>query len=422
MSDLLASGRQSVRRFGSVATVGAAMLLMGLTVSVATQAHEITKGPAGLAFYTPPAPLPAGQHGDLIWARRLTNKQKLPAAAQNWRVLYRSTNVAGEPVAVSGTVAIPKGTPPKGGWPVISWTHGTTGVADVCAPSRNDGASYQQGAYINLMNASLNKWVKKGYVVAQTDYEGLGTPGPHPYLVGDSEARSATDIVYAARQLGSPMSRDWIVMGHSQGGGAAVYTAVLGPLYGTGLDLKGAVAISPDSFLTAQMEYTEKHIDSLPASPAMMGVLDGAAAVAPGVNVASLLTPLGKKVNAVAQHNCLAGIAAYAHKHKITKMSQLFKADADYSAVNQAFTTYDDTQNVRPTVSLLVLQADNDEEALKRFTDRMVDRFRIVGVPVQYHVVHAVKKGAANTFHRATVPDTLHYAMKWVDKRLPAGH
>src|SRR5699024_2113962 len=94
----------------------------------------IPEGPEGSAFYTPPQPLPSGTHGDVIRSRNLNNDAALTDAAQNWLLLYRSTDIHGNTIAVSGTVAIPKGAPPEGGWPVISWTHGTTGIADICAP------------------------------------------------------------------------------------------------------------------------------------------------------------------------------------------------------------------------------------------------------------------------------------------------
>ena len=70
---------------------------------------------------------------------------------------------------MSGTVAIPKGKAPKGGWPVVSWAHGTIGAADACAPSK----IAMPGAYDQKL---LNRWLKAGYAVVRTDYEGLGTP------------------------------------------------------------------------------------------------------------------------------------------------------------------------------------------------------------------------------------------------------
>ena len=86
--------------------------------------------PEGLAFYLPPSPLAAAA-GQVIWSRLLTGAAALPGAAENLLVLYHSTTLAGRDTAVSGTISIPAGQPPAGGWPVLSWAHGTTGIADI---------------------------------------------------------------------------------------------------------------------------------------------------------------------------------------------------------------------------------------------------------------------------------------------------
>src|SRR4051812_9394927 len=94
------------------------------------------QGPKGAAFYTPPKPLPGKRHGDIVWAHPLAKSRAVPAAGRTTLLLYRSNAVDGHPVAVSGTLMVPRGTPPKGGWPIVTWAHGTTGVADSCAPSK----------------------------------------------------------------------------------------------------------------------------------------------------------------------------------------------------------------------------------------------------------------------------------------------
>src|SRR5207248_1880631 len=226
---------------------GAALLLtIGLGALWAGSAVAVQQGPAGRAFYTPPSPLPGERHGDLIRWRRLQMSARLHAAgaANNFLILYRSTSVDGKPIAVSGTVAIPKGTPPQGGWPVISWAHGTSGGADPCAPSL-DGPDHHATGDIPYTNNLLNKWVKAGYVVLRTDYEGLGTPGPHLFGIGHSEARGVIDIVRAARQLDSDIGRRWLVAGHSQGGQAALFAAADAARWAPELKLRGAIALAP---------------------------------------------------------------------------------------------------------------------------------------------------------------------------------
>ena len=156
-----------------------------MTTTIGTPSGQAaTPGPEGLAFYVPPSPLAAGAAGQVIWSRQLTGAAALPDAAENLLVLYHSRTLAGQDTAVSGTISIPPGQPPAGGWPVLSWAHGTTGVADICAPSR-DAPCHPSHIYNQLADATLNQWVKRGYVVLKTDYEGLGTPGT-PSLPGGS--------------------------------------------------------------------------------------------------------------------------------------------------------------------------------------------------------------------------------------------
>src|SRR5260221_6763100 len=145
------------------------------SVGAALLAAVITVGPAGIPFYTPPNPLPAARHGDVIWARPLTTAAALPSAASNTLVLYHTTALTGADRAVSGTVAIPKGKPPAGGWPVISWAHGTTGNGPTCTPSLDMETSALH-PLVAPVNAALDTLVAHGYAVVRTDYAGQSTP------------------------------------------------------------------------------------------------------------------------------------------------------------------------------------------------------------------------------------------------------
>src|SRR3954452_19856837 len=112
-----------MRRYPALSLLLFALLL----VAVPTASAKVRTGPSGNAFYTPPSKLPGKTHGDVIWARKLTGQPALAQASSNRLGLYRSTGIDGKPVAVSGTVSLPKGKAPKGGWPVVTWAHGTTG-------------------------------------------------------------------------------------------------------------------------------------------------------------------------------------------------------------------------------------------------------------------------------------------------------
>jgi len=135
-----------------------------------------------------------------------------------FRITYHSRTVGNADIAVTGLVVLPFGAPPPGGWPIITYGHSTTGIADVCAPSAHLG-----WAPTDVWNALLDRRM----AIAATDYEGLGGPGRHPYLVGTSEAHSMIDAVRAARQLSrGRIGTRYMALGHSQGGHAAVFTAV----------------------------------------------------------------------------------------------------------------------------------------------------------------------------------------------------
>lgn len=223
-----------------LALVAVACSSGGSSSSTATTARTVATiaAPAGLPeFYAVPDPLPDGAHGDLIKAEPVTAEG---LNGSLWRVMYLSESVQGDPIAVTGLVAVPSGTAPEGGWPVITWAHGTTGIADSCAPSL-DPSNIDR-----LANALLDA----GYAVTATDYEGQGTPGRHPYIAGVSEGRGVVDIVTAARQMPEVDASDrYVIWGHSQGGHAAVFAGHIAADWAPELDLLGVVAGAPPSQL-----------------------------------------------------------------------------------------------------------------------------------------------------------------------------
>jgi len=208
-------------------------------------ADPMDNAPAGDAFYTPPVPLPDGDRGDPIYQRRLDNAVAALDDGDNWLVLYRSQDAHGNTVATSGIIAVPRTEPPAGGFSVISWAHGTVGVADLCAPSRDHPSSqaHPMNVYVHTL---LNAFLREGWVVVMTDYEGLGvTDRRHPYLLGVSEAAGVLDIVRAARRLFSTrICSRFAIVGHSQGGQAALFAASHAPAWDD-LDLVGVAAIAP---------------------------------------------------------------------------------------------------------------------------------------------------------------------------------
>ena len=214
------------------------ILIWRITILAALSASLIMFATSAEA--TPRRVRPAGGMGALLAVEPIAAP---PGASAAYRIHYRSSNSKGRPVVVSGLIAIPTGQAPKGGRPVVSWGHGTTGVADECAPSRTPASAFRS---VTGLNAMLNR----GEVVVATDYLGLGMPGVHPYLDGDSAARSMIDAVRAVRRLpGAQAGNRFVAWGFSQGGHATLFVADRAAAYAPELHLVGAAAASPPTQL-----------------------------------------------------------------------------------------------------------------------------------------------------------------------------
>jgi hypothetical protein len=197
------------------------------------------------SFYDPPANLPDGPPGTIIRSEPISTTD---ASMRVTRVLYTSTGANDRPIAVSGVVVAPAAAAPAGGWPVVAWAHGTTGVVSRCAPSLEE-----EGGIADI--PELATLIRAGNVVVATDYVGLGTPGLHPYLVGESEGRAVLDSIRAARTLlADQTSETSAVFGHSQGGHAALFSAALAASYAPELRVVGAAPMAPPTDLGELME------------------------------------------------------------------------------------------------------------------------------------------------------------------------
>lgn len=309
------------------------------------------------------------QRGKLIDSRPLTNAAALPSASKNRFVTYVSEGVGGKRITVTGTVAVPKGTPPPGGWPVLSWAHGTTGTADACAPSA-DTANGPAHDYLALTEQYLDKWVANGFAVVQTDYEGLGTPGGHPYMNGASEANTVTDIVRAARKADHRIGRDWFVAGHSQGGQATLYTAAAAQKP-RDVRLKGAVAIAPGSNMSQTAQYVKAQYPGAEiALPFLFVLLNGAHAADPTFVPEDLLTDDAAAVAKAGRTDaCLAQLKQLS---KNLPLTNVFRADADLTR----FENYYDSQEalgLTVKVPTLVAQGTADREVSPAATQNIVN-------------------------------------------------
>jgi len=209
-------------------------------------------------FYEPPEPLPAVPPGAPLRAE-LFDAYIAPGVrlrARAWRVLYRSTDAVGRPSAVSGTVLIPLHAGLRE-LPLLGFAIGTHGIGDGAAPSRllPLGLEWEAG----LMCLAL----ARGYALAVTDYQGLGTPGDHTFMVGRVLGMNVLDAMRAARALEPehlPAGGDAAVVGYSEGGAAAAWAAQLEQSYAPELALAGVAA----GAAAADVELAGPRLDGTP--------------------------------------------------------------------------------------------------------------------------------------------------------------
>jgi acetyl esterase/lipase len=232
---LLASGNNWRARMRSSMSIAAGLAVGCLMLAAPADAQST-------AFYAASVAELAGEPGSLIRSEALFGA---PLGSKAYRVLYRSTGLQGQRIAVSGVVVVPNAAPPSGGHPVVAWAHPTTGVATKCAPSLKQEVMYSI--------PGLDDMLKRGFAVTATDYPGLGTIGEHPYLVGISEGRAVLDSVRAVRALVGASER-FAVWGHSQGGHAALWTGEIAVKYAPELKIVGVAAAAPASELALLFE------------------------------------------------------------------------------------------------------------------------------------------------------------------------
>jgi pimeloyl-ACP methyl ester carboxylesterase len=310
-------------------------------------------------------------------------------------------------IAVSGVVFVPKSAVDSGGnngggnsHPILSYAHGTTGLGDKCAPSKN-GATEAR-----ILTAAV---LSRGFVVVATDYEGLGTPGVHPYLVGLSEGRGVLDAARAAVNLGMATSAQSpvLVWGHSQGGGAALFAAELAPTYAPDLHVEGAIAGAPAVELASLGASLASAQTSAVSGFAFMAIA-GFKAAYPTLDLSAFLTAKGIAETEKAGVQCI---------ETVTDLNG--KNIADYMTANpitvEPYSTYlnENTPGQVPTpVPIFIYHGESDELVPVTTSELYLKRTCKVG---GFTVLRTTYKGGT---HVGVIPLALNDIAKWIDDRV----
>ncbi|MCF4553224.1 lipase family protein [Acinetobacter baumannii] len=330
-------------------------------------------------------------------------------AAESSILTYKMLGQSGQEVQATSLVFTPNTPPPVGGWPIVVWAHGTTGVADVCAPSK--------AALADSTKDLISKLLAAGYVVVAPDYEGLGTPGIHPFLNVKSEAFSITDAVVAARNYLSQRnlltSKKWITVGHSQGGHAALGAAQYASR--AQLDYKGTVAVAPASNLGSILVDGEAQVANAPidikiGTYAQLDtytalVTAGIRNTQPSFDYGQVFTSQISSIAAQAENLCSGplygafyeGMSNYAKDHNGT-LDGFTRTQPNFMAVPLVKTFLEkDSQplQVKVTTPIIIYQGIADPIVPKLATDLLISNATTVGTKINSYVTGNWDHGTA---------------------------
>jgi alpha-beta hydrolase superfamily lysophospholipase len=352
------------------------------------------------SFYDPPAPLPPAPPGALIRSEPFAGYE-LPPGAHAVRMLYHSRARDGRDVATSAVLLLPGGTPPVGGWPVIAWAHGTSGVARQCAPSLMRDVEYG--------SEGLMPMVAAGFAVIATDYAGLGTPGPHEY---DNKIAQANDVVYsvpAAHSVDPSLGARWVAIGHSQGGVAVWGVAELeASLHDPGY--AGAISVAGDMEFDT-FEAHDSH--TYAAITAMYWPLTafGIRASYPSFDPARLLTPpfLERYIDVTTKGCWYYAYAAAVEVPRQPAVRPGWEQIPELQQYNE-----DSRSAIRPIKGpLLILAGDDDQSVDFPNIRNGVTRACKLGLPIEF--VH--RRGLD---HDPLMEKTIELQLAWTRDRLAA--
>ncbi|MDI6102250.1 alpha/beta fold hydrolase [Actinoplanes sp. NEAU-A12] len=295
----------------------------------------------------------------------------LSALATGKRIHYLTTNINGGLITATGLVLTPK-TGKKNR--VVAWGHGTTGLADSCAPSTNQAVFWEEA------RVAVAELLSRGWTVAAPDYPGLGTPQPHPYLIGASAGRSMIDNVRAARHLDAALSTQYVVDGHSQGGSGALFANQLAPSYDGNLVLKGSAAIAPLSNAQEIIPY----IAGTDVQGYLVMALYGVNAVEPSFDPKSVLAGPAEAKLGVLQTGCLYEILETYEKFKA---KQLVEGGVVPDAVVAKMASYFNPLQTAPSAPILLVHGTDDEAVPYFLSEILADQILAYGVPLTFQTV-----------------------------------
>ncbi|MHB1008986.1 MAG: lipase family protein [Propionibacteriaceae bacterium] len=300
---------------------------------------------------------PGSAHGTLLRYQAVGPVPGAHAGATLWRVLYLTQTATGTSVVGSGYVAVPGLAAPAGGYPVIAWAHGSTGMARACAPSLF-ATSLPGGLHDLVLAPYLATLVDQGYLVTAADYPGLGTPGTLGYYVGAGEGYAVLDAIRAAQGLASWHASDAVViLGHSQGGHAALFAGQLAAGYTKEQRVAGVIAAAPVTSLAGVASAARA--TSQPVNVDVLLTLVSWSRTYPGLPLDQLLTP--SAMAGIGQLTAMCGTAV-TDAYIRTPSAAVFTPQAATSPALVALGRANTPGAVPTAAAMLIVQGSADDE------------------------------------------------------------
>ncbi|MGA1836391.1 lipase family protein [Herbiconiux sp. 11R-BC] len=347
-------------------------------------AEGVVEGSTDAAFYVPPSPVPAAAPGTLVRSEPIASA---PAGSAAWRILYHSTDLNGADILVSGVVVAPDAAAPVGGRPILSWGHPTTGSAARCAPSIGDDP-------FDLIEG-LSRFISAGYVVAATDYSGMGAPGPNSYLVGATEGANVLDAARAAQQIEGTHANDVLALwGHSQGGQSVLFAAQEAASYAPEFELRGVAVAAPATNLAELLKADIGDVSGVSIGAyAFTAYASVYGPTTPGATLDSILTPPAAAVADQMAALCLLGQNAELHTIADPLIGHFLAVDPSTAQPWAALLTENTPGRSRLDVPLFVAQGDADELVRPEITAQFVQSQRALGTVVTSETIPGTGHG-----------------------------
>ncbi len=324
-----------------------------------------------------------GTPGTLVKAEAIDGA---PPGIQMYRIMYQSTDLQGNAIPVTALYAAPTSTAPSGGFPLIGFAHGTTGIGQACGISQTPLTPQTPG--YSAWIPHIQPLVEQGWAVVASDYSGMGAPGPSSYLVGPLEARgildsmravltpnpSAGSITVDASKLG--------IYGKSQGGEAAMSALELAPEYAPELDIDGGAILAPG--FTPPIQGVLDAVASNPTSTSQnMFVLLIAQSFAENypqyVDLDDILSPKGQEKAKLLATTCGSDLADQVSDVPLSQLLNTPLATGLVTALSEAMPGTEKLE--MPTI---IVQGLKDKTILPQFTHAQVMSQCALGSTVFY--------------------------------------